>query len=145
MTVAVVSAQEEVEEFLRTLKAVLMSPGFDVERDLVLVAAPYGGAAAGRKRGLNGGLNASLQRGFRGKDWVYPLMGLEAGVYLQTLWEERDSPQPFWAFVKATGTHDRCLRFRIRDRKGGRLLGVQLNLLRFPFLRRLPYARVADL
>ncbi|CAA7599469.1 Hypothetical protein DEACI_0091 [Acididesulfobacillus acetoxydans] len=140
MAVAVVSAQEEVEEFLRTLKAVLMSPGFDAECDLVLAAAPYG-RAAGRKRGPN----ASLQNGFKGKDWVYPLMGLEAEVYLQTLWEESDSPQLFWTFVKATGTHDRCLRFRIRDRKGGRLLGVQLEIVRFPFLRRLPYARAADL
>lgn len=136
MSQKIISSEQEVNEFLKELKELLIDPGFDVSRDLDILLKkksespidPYTTA------------NTLLALDFDRTDIKNQLLSLEISEYMETFIDDKDNTlPPFFTFAKSIKNRDVYVKVKIRDRLNCKVFCVSFHFARFPFPENLPY------
>lgn len=136
MSQKIISSEQEVNEFLKELKELLIDPGFDVSRDLDILLKkksespidPYTTA------------NTLLTLDFDRTDIKNQLLSLEISEYMETFIDDKDNTlPPFFTFAKSIKNRDVYVKVKIRDRLNCKVFCVSFHFARFPFPENLPY------
>lgn len=136
MSQKIISSEQEVNEFLKELKELLIDPGFDVSRDLDILLKkksespidPYTTA------------NTLLALDFDRTDIKNQLLSLEISEYMETFIDDKDNTlPPFFTFAKSIKNRDVYVKVKIRDRLNCKVFCVSFHFARFPFSENLPY------
>lgn len=137
MSTKIISSRQEVDTFLKSLKAILVSDNFDIDEDLDILPKkkkespidPYTTQ------------NTLLALGFDSEDIVYELLSLSDVHYMETFIDDKDcSWPPFYAFGKNINTKDVYIKVKIRDKQNNKVFCVSFHFARYPFSGNFPYA-----
>ena len=122
------SSQEDVENFLITLKRILLDSKFDISKDLDILLkkktedllSPYTTQ------------NTLIKLNYDNEDVKNELLNLKLDNYIETLIDYKDSKSPnFYVFIKSIKNRDVYIKVKIRNVQKRKVFCISFHFARF--------------
>ena len=130
-----IESLNDVTTFLRELKMVLCSEGFDCERDLDVLRS--------KKTDMNNAGYTTIETmealGYTKQNICDEMLSLTEKDYYETVIDDIDPALPkFYAFGKTIQTREVFIKIKIRDRLKNKIFCVSFHFAKYPMTK--PYA-----
>lgn len=134
---SVIEPKEKVENFISELKSILLSPNFNVARDLDILPKK----ASEDRFDPYTTQNTMIELGFDSEDVRNELLKIGVEDYSETLIDFMGSTlPPFYVFFRDIQSREIYIKVKIRDSVTGKVFCISFHFARKPAPKPLPYS-----